>query len=83
MDGFPPDTNGHFISSFLSFLQVHAAVELANRVEGPAVIVTLLCDIGIKYLSKVFNDAWLEENGVAENSSKEASGPEAKRVKTH
>lgn len=29
---------------------------------GGAVIVTLLCDHGIKYLSKIFNDAWIKAN---------------------
>ena len=34
---------------------VFAAVEVAKRVRGPAVITTILCDHGIKYLSKVFS----------------------------
>ena len=76
-------TEGIFVGGSAG-LNVHAAVELANRVERPATIVTLLCDIGIKYLSKVYNDAWLEENGVAEACPKDApDAPEAKRVKTH
>lgn len=45
-------------------LNVHAAVQLANTLEGPATIVTLLCDTGVKYLSKVFNESWLAENHV-------------------
>ena len=32
---------------------VFSAVELARKVEGPAVITTVLPDHGIKYLSKV------------------------------
>ena len=32
--------------------------------QGPAVIVTVLCDLGIKYLSKVYNDEWLETNKI-------------------
>ena len=46
-------------------LNVHAAIEVANSVSEPAVIVTVLCDLGIKYLSKVYNDDWLKENNVA------------------
>jgi len=30
--------------------------------EGGVTIVTLLCDHGIKYLSKIFNEEWLEAN---------------------
>jgi cysteine synthase len=30
--------------------------------EGGVTIVTLLCDHGIKYLSKIFNDDWMSEN---------------------
>ena len=30
--------------------------------EGGVVIVTLLCDHGIKYLSKIFNDGWMKTN---------------------
>ena len=25
-------------------------------------VVTVLCDLGVKYLSKVYNETWLEEN---------------------
>lgn len=34
-------------------MNVHASVELANSLEEPATIVTVLCDTGIKYLTKV------------------------------
>jgi len=59
-------------------LNVHAAVELANKVEGPATIVTLLCDNGVKYLSKVFNDEWLQDNNVY--TSLETTIPAAKTI---
>ena len=51
-------------------MNVHAAVELANQMEEPATIVTVLCDLGVKYLSKVYNDAWLEENGLLLDDAK-------------
>lgn len=41
-----------------------AAVELAKSLNHPAVIVTIACDTGIKYLSKIFNDRWLKEKGL-------------------
>jgi len=43
-------------------LNTWAAIHIANQLEEPGVIVTVLCDLGIKYLSKVFNKAWLEQN---------------------
>lgn len=47
-----------------SGLNVHGALEIASEVTEPAVIVTLLCDQGVKYLSKVFNPVWLHANGM-------------------
>ena len=47
-----------------SGLNVHAALELARTVEEPAVIVTLLTDPGLKYLSKVYNPEWLYSNQI-------------------
>jgi glutamate decarboxylase/cystathionine beta-synthase len=32
--------------------------------QEPAVIVTVLCDLGVKYLTKVYNEDWLHENHV-------------------
>jgi cystathionine beta-synthase len=44
-------------------LNVHLAIELARELDDPdACIVTILCDTGERYLSKVFNDDWLREN---------------------
>jgi cystathionine beta-synthase len=39
------------------------AVEIAKRLDKPATIVTILPDNGIKYLSKCFNDEWMQERG--------------------
>jgi hypothetical protein len=39
-------------------MNVCGALKLASRQPGPAVIVTVLCDNGIKYLSKVFSNEW-------------------------
>ena len=37
-------------------LNVYAAFKLAEKVNTDSIITTLLCDGGIKYLSKIFND---------------------------
>ncbi len=44
-------------------LNVQLALELAREVDDPeACIVTILCDTGERYLSKIFNDEWMQEN---------------------
>ena len=44
-------------------LNVALALEVAREVADPkAMIVTILCDTGERYLSKLFNDAWMQEN---------------------
>ena len=45
-------------------LAVFAAVELARRLDDPeALVVVLLPDSGRGYLSKIYNDDWMRENG--------------------
>jgi cystathionine beta-synthase len=42
-----------------------SALEVARQVNDPdAMVVTVLCDTGERYLSKVFNDEWLRENEI-------------------
>ncbi|TFG64300.1 MAG: cysteine synthase family protein [Gemmatimonadales bacterium] len=49
-------------------LIVSVALEVAREVDNPdACVVALLCDTGERYLSKVYNDAWLDEHGFAES----------------
>ncbi len=56
-------------------LNVHLAVELAKEVDDPdACIVTILCDTGERYLSKVFNDDWLRENQLLDSPRKTVAG---------
>jgi cystathionine beta-synthase len=44
-----------------------AALDVARRVNDPAaLVVTVLCDTGERYLSKVYNDEWLRENQMLE-----------------
>jgi cystathionine beta-synthase len=46
-----------------SGLNVAIAMDLARELADPsALIVTILCDTGERYLSKQFNDAWMQEN---------------------
>jgi cystathionine beta-synthase len=45
-------------------LAVHAALETARRIDDPdALLVVLLPDSGRGYLSKIYNDDWMRENG--------------------
>ncbi|MGH7518711.1 MAG: pyridoxal-phosphate dependent enzyme [Gemmatimonadales bacterium] len=44
-------------------LNVALALDVARELDDPkALIVTMLCDTGERYLSKVFNDEWMQEN---------------------
>jgi len=43
---------------------VWAAVKLAEKLTEPTIIVTVLPDNGIKYLSKFFNDEWMHSQGL-------------------
>ena len=46
-------------------VNVCAAIEVARRVDDAAAcVVTVLSDTGERYLSKVFNDEWLQENQI-------------------
>lgn len=42
---------------------VWACIQIAKKINGPATIVTVLPDHGIKYLSKCFNDEWMQQQG--------------------
>ncbi len=46
-----------------SGLVVHAALEIARESGEDAVVVTMLSDWGEHYLTKVFDDDWMRENG--------------------
>jgi cystathionine beta-synthase len=45
---------------------VAAALKYAERLTEPKVIVAILPDTGRNYLSKIYSDRWMEENGFAE-----------------
>ncbi len=42
---------------------LHASLVWARRQTRPMNVVTLICDTGGKYLSKMFNDHWMIDNG--------------------
>ena len=48
-----------------SGLNLHAARVLSGEVEDGSVIVTVFPDNGVKYLSKIYNNEWLEAKGIA------------------
>ncbi len=51
-------------------LNVQLALDVAREVDNPeACIVTILCDTGERYLSKLFNDEWMEENQLLERAT--------------
>lgn len=58
---------GLFLGS-TSGVNVAAAVELARRLGPGHTIVTILCDNGAKYQSRLFNRKWLEEKGLLDAS---------------
>ncbi|HWP36453.1 MAG TPA: pyridoxal-phosphate dependent enzyme [Gemmatimonadales bacterium] len=44
-----------------------AALDVARRLDSPdALVVTILCDTGERYLSKVYSDEWMRENQMLE-----------------
>ena len=49
-----------------SGVNVAAAVEVARRLGPGHTIVTVLCDTGVKYQSRLFNRKWLAEKGLTE-----------------
>jgi cysteine synthase A len=44
-------------------INVAAAVRVAKQMGPGHTIVTVLCDGGAKYQSRLFNPAWIEERG--------------------
>jgi cysteine synthase A len=52
-----------------SGINVCAAVEVARRLGPGHTIVTVLCDGGDRYRSRLFNREWLDAKGLAESVS--------------
>ena len=50
-----------------SGLNAHLAIQIARELDDPdALVVTVMCDTGERYLSKLYNEEWLTENGFGE-----------------
>ncbi|HVO35097.1 MAG TPA: pyridoxal-phosphate dependent enzyme [Gemmatimonadales bacterium] len=44
-------------------MNVHVALDVARRLDDPAaLVVTILCDTGERYLSKLYDDEWMRAN---------------------
>lgn len=41
-------------------LNLHAAVEISKNAEPGSVIVAILADNGVKYLTKIYNNDWIK-----------------------
>ncbi len=51
-------------------LNVQIALDVAREVDDPdACVVTILADTGERYLSKLFNDEWMEENQLLDRAA--------------
>ena len=65
---------GLFLGS-TSGVNVAGALQVARQLGPGHTIVTMLCDGGAKYQSRLFNRAWLEEKGLAAYAPTPAPGP--------
>ena len=62
-------------------LNVFLAMQLARELDDPsACIVTILCDTGERYLSKLFNDEWMQENQLLDTPKRTVSDLLARRT---
>ncbi|HEX4619883.1 MAG TPA: hypothetical protein VH135_09140, partial [Steroidobacteraceae bacterium] len=65
---------GLFLGS-TSGVNVAGALQVARELGPGHTIVTMLCDGGAKYQSRLFNRAWLEEKGLEACAPAPAAGP--------
>ncbi len=54
-----------------SGLNVLGAARIAKELPKGSIVVTILCDGGQRYLSRIFNEPWMKENGFQKPSSLE------------
>jgi cysteine synthase len=47
-----------------SGINIVGAIEMAKKLGPGSTVVTVLCDYGTRYLSKLYNPAWLKEKGL-------------------
>jgi cystathionine beta-synthase len=56
-------------------VNIVSALDVARRLDDPkALVVTILCDTGERYLSKVYNDEWLRENQMLDDARPTVAG---------
>jgi cysteine synthase len=72
---------GLFLGS-TSGINVAAALQVARELGPGATVVTVLCDGGAKYQSRLFNRAWLEEKGLAAYAPAPPQGPPVSLAQT-
>jgi cystathionine beta-synthase len=48
---------------------VAGAIKWARTKKGPLKVLVFMCDAGQKYVSKIFNDDWMRENGFLDDST--------------
>ena len=46
-------------------MNVCAALKIAEAAPDGSFVATILCDNGVKYLSKVYSNEWLDDNGMS------------------
>ena len=57
---------GRWLRRILPVAAVAGAIKWAKNKKGPLKLLVFLCDAGQKYVSKIFNDDWMRENGFLE-----------------
>ncbi len=60
---------------------VAAALKYALRIEPGKIVVVLLPDTGRNYLTKIFSDRWMWENGLLDNAPEKVTAGEILKVK--
>ncbi|MEO5798028.1 MAG: pyridoxal-phosphate dependent enzyme [Gemmatimonadales bacterium] len=62
-------------------VNMHIALQVARELDDPnACVVTILCDTGERYLSKLFNDEWMQENQLLDTPKRTVSDLLARRT---
>ena len=59
-------------------MNVCAALKIAEAAPDGSVVATILCDNGVKYLSKVYSNEWLDDNGMSKVEDASVLAPSAK-----
>jgi cysteine synthase A len=72
---------GLFLGS-TSGINVAAALQVARQLGPGHTIVTVLCDGGARYQSRLFNRAWLEEKGLAAHAGAPPEAPPVSLART-